>query len=59
MDSESHTVVLPSTRIGTLPAGECPRIASLVPFSSSGIFFSSKSKPNTFIAIHGRSDHDE
>src|SRR4030095_11464304 len=57
--SESHTVVLPSTSTGTLPAGEYARIASFEPAASSGILFSSKSKPNTLSAIQGRSDQEE
>jgi len=59
MASESHTVVLPSTSTGTLPAGENWRIAAFAPSPYKGILFSSKSKPNTLSASQGRSDQDE
>src|SRR4029453_7183368 len=59
MASESHTVVLPSTSTGTLPAGEYWRIACFEAAPYNGILFSSKSKPNTLSASQGRSDQDE
>src|SRR5947208_2498531 len=59
MARESHTVVEPSISTGTLPAGEAFRISAFVSGAWSGMRRSSKGNPNTFIAIHGRSDQDE
>jgi hypothetical protein len=49
----------PSTSTGTLPVPETFSTRSLKSAASSEIRVSSKAMPATFIAIHGRSDHEE
>ena len=55
----SHTVTSPSTRIGTLPAGECASTFAFVSGRSSGMTISSNAIPSCFISSQGRSDQDE
>ena len=59
MASDSQTWVSPSASAGTLPVPEILRTRSLKSAASSEITCSAKAMPATFMAIHGRSDHDE
>src|SRR6188768_2400181 len=59
MASESHTVVLPSTRQGTLPVGEKPRNASGLAAPPNGTRFSRNGMFSSRMSIQGRNDHEE
>ena len=57
--SESQTCVSPSIRTGTLPAPLMASSRFLKSGALSEISVSSNAIPATFIANHGRNDHDE
>jgi hypothetical protein len=57
--SDSQTCTLPSASAGTLPVPEILVTRDLKSLASSEITSSSKAMPATFMAIHGRSDHEE
>ena len=59
MASDSQTWVSPSASAGTLPAAEIACTRCLKSGASSEITCSAKAMPATFMAIHGRNDHDE
>ena len=59
MASESQTCRSPSTRQGTLPAGEYRSSSRLDSGRYSGMRSSRNSMPSAFIASHARSDQDE
>lgn len=59
MASESHTVISPSTRQGTLPVGENARNASGFAAPPKGTSVSWNAISSVRISTHGRSDQEE
>jgi hypothetical protein len=59
MASESHTMVSPSLRQGTLPLGEMTRNASQAGASPKASSRSWNSICRSRISTQGRSDHEE
>ena len=59
MASESHTVVVPSTRQGTLPVGENARNASGFCAPPKGTRVSRNGMFSSRISTQGRSDQEE
>ena len=57
--SDSQTWTSPWTSVGTLPVPEIFAMRDLKSSALSEITTSSKAMPATFMAIHGRNDHDE
>jgi hypothetical protein len=57
--SDSQTCTSPSTSAGTFAAPETLLTRALKSVALSEITSSSKAMPATFMAIHGRSDHEE
>ena len=59
MDSESHTVMAPSTRQGTLPVGEKWRKASGLLEPPKGTRISRNGMASSRSSTQGRSDQEE
>ena len=57
--SDSQTCTSPSISTGTLPVPETGATRALKSGGVERDHLSSKAMPATFIAIHGRIDHDE
>jgi hypothetical protein len=59
MASDSQTSMVPSISTGTFPVPESLDSRALKSGASSEITTSSKAMLATFMASHGRNDHDE
>ena len=59
MASDSQTRVSPSINTGTLPAPLTAVTRALKSCASNEMTVSSNAIPATFMASHGRNDHDE